>query len=79
MATIKFTSLCFNNGVREWFALEYKNKKAGQILLETKYHPGGSHGMAHGVAGQVPQTQQPVTVVIQGQQPAYPQYPGGVP
>lgn len=40
-ATIKASSLCFNNGVRDWFTFEYKGRSIGQILLETKFTPVG--------------------------------------
>jgi len=29
MVTIKISSLCINNGVKEWFPIEYHNKEAG--------------------------------------------------
>lgn len=34
---VKVSSLCINGGVHDWFSITYKNKLAGQILLETKY------------------------------------------
>ena len=32
MAIIKLSALCINNGVRDWFQINYKNKSAGQVL-----------------------------------------------
>lgn len=40
-ATIKASALCYNNGVRDWFTIEYKGRSCGQILLETKLTPAG--------------------------------------
>lgn len=62
-ATIKASSLCINNGVRDWFTVEYKNKSAGKILLDTKFTPTNKPaatmqpmgmpppGMPYGVSG----------------------------
>eukprot|EP00347_Sterkiella_histriomuscorum_P014805 403359458 len=36
---IKVSSLCFNNGSQDWFILDYKQKQAGQILLESTFYP----------------------------------------
>ena len=36
---VKASSLCFNNGVREWFTITYKDKYAGKLLIETKFKP----------------------------------------
>lgn len=47
---MKLSSLCINNGVRDWFSLDYKGKNAGQILIETKFTPAGGAKPA-GVAG----------------------------
>lgn len=40
-ATIKASSLCINNGVRDWFTFEYKGRSVGRVLLETKFTPVG--------------------------------------
>jgi len=34
---IKISSLIMNNGIRDWFVLNYKDKQAGQLLLETQF------------------------------------------
>ena len=41
MAMLKLSSLCINGGVRDWFPITYKEKSAGQILLQTKYVGAG--------------------------------------
>ena len=47
-ATIKASALCINNGVRDWFTFEYKNRSVGQILLETKFTPANGGAKAAG-------------------------------
>lgn len=50
-ATIKASSLCFNNGVRDWFTFDYKGRSVGQILLETKFTPSGGAKTAGAAIG----------------------------
>lgn len=38
---IKLSSLCTNNGARDWFSLLHKEKIVGQIFLECNYSAGG--------------------------------------
>eukprot|EP00347_Sterkiella_histriomuscorum_P015856 403355426 len=53
VANIKVSSLCFNNGVKDWFTLDYKRKQAGQILLESRFFPTNVpyQGAMFGAAG----------------------------
>ena len=39
--TIKLSSLCVNNGLDEWFELQYKGKPAGHIHLKSEWEPHG--------------------------------------
>eukprot|EP00347_Sterkiella_histriomuscorum_P004514 403360172 len=41
-SNIKVSSLCFNNGIKDWFTLDYKRKVAGQILLESRFYPANA-------------------------------------
>ncbi|TNV71889.1 hypothetical protein FGO68_gene14958 [Halteria grandinella] len=36
---IKVSTLCINNGVREWINMDRKQKLMGQIMLETRFTP----------------------------------------
>eukprot|EP00347_Sterkiella_histriomuscorum_P008348 403345445 len=83
MTLIKMSSLCINNGVRDWFSINYKTKSAGQVLLETRYIPSGGAGVGVGVGVQgMAGFQQPVyqqqPMMMPGQQfgqvPPMPQY-----
>jgi len=40
-ASIKWSSLCMNGGMDDWFDLLYRGKKAGQIKLKVKFTPAG--------------------------------------
>ena len=41
MTKVKASSLCINNGVRDWFTVDYKGRSAGQVCLDTKFTPAG--------------------------------------
>ncbi len=41
-ATIKASSFCINNGVRDWFTFEFKGRSVGQILMASKFTPAGA-------------------------------------
>ncbi len=43
---IKASSLCINNGVRDWFTFFYEGKEVGQILMESKFTPKGGAAAA---------------------------------
>ena len=36
---MKASSLCINNGVRDWFPIEYDNDRVGDVLIETRFTP----------------------------------------
>ena len=86
-ATIKASALCYNNGVRDWFTVEFKGRSAGQILLETKFTPaGGAKAAATGATHLMPASGAsavgyqmvgvPVAGAVGGYPPAaYPQMP----
>ena len=40
-AIIKLSSLCVNNGIDEWFEIQYKGKKAGDVHLKSEWKPKG--------------------------------------
>ena len=40
-AFIKASSFCINNGVRDWFSIQYQGQEVGQILMESKFTPKG--------------------------------------
>ena len=49
-AIIKASSLCINNGVRDWFTFYYEGKDVGQIMMESKFTPAAgsaSSGIVH--------------------------------
>lgn len=37
--TIKCSSLCINNGVNEWFTINYKDKSAGRVHIASRFNP----------------------------------------
>ncbi|CDW71125.1 c2 domain containing protein [Stylonychia lemnae] len=81
MSLIKMSSLCINNGVRDWFTINYKQKQAGQVLIETKYQPAGQQQQQPQMMGMQQQMYQPQQqpMMMQGfgqQQPPLPQYQG---
>ena len=41
-ATIKLTSLCYGDGLDEWFEIIYRGKEAGHIHLSSKWTPEDS-------------------------------------
>lgn len=40
-ANLKASSLCINNGVRDWFKIYWEGKEVGLILLKSEYVPRG--------------------------------------
>ena len=40
-ANIKLSSLIINNGIEDWFPIMFEDKKAGEILLKSKFEPKG--------------------------------------
>ena len=40
-ATIKLSSLCIDDGLDEWFEIQYKGKEAGHIRLKSKWTSTG--------------------------------------
>ena len=49
--TIKISSLCTNGGMDDWFPIQYKGKKAGQVHLKGEWTPMNQSlaGMAFGM------------------------------
>ena len=40
-STIKLSALCINDGIDEWFEIQWKGKKAGDVHLSSKWKPKG--------------------------------------
>ena len=38
-ATIKISSLCFGNGLDEWFVIQYRGEPAGHVHLSSEWNP----------------------------------------
>lgn len=49
--TIKLSSLCLNGGMDEWFELQYKGKKSGQLHLKGVWMPDVPESARVAVAG----------------------------
>ena len=43
--TIKLTALCHNQGIDDWFGVQYKGKSAGKIHLKSQFFPAQIQGM----------------------------------
>lgn len=85
-ATVKISSFCVNNGVDEWFEIQYKGKKAGMLHLKSVWTPAGGAAsqkaaMQPGQAMQQPgyPQQQQMMGGAAMQQPGYPQQQMGYP
>ena len=41
-ATIKLSSMCYGEGLDEWYAIQHKGKPAGNVRLSSTWEPTGA-------------------------------------
>lgn len=60
-STFKMSCLCVNQGIDEWFEIQYKGKKAGSVHLKSVWTPASK---PQGTVGQQMQNVAQATMVL---------------
>jgi Ca2+-dependent lipid-binding protein len=51
---LKASSLCINNGVKDWFSFTFEGKEAARVFLETSFKPKGGIQQAATMMASIP-------------------------